>query len=30
MRKMGARSLVELARMAEVLGLHAGVRECLP
>jgi FixJ family two-component response regulator len=26
MRKMGARSLVELARMAETLGLHAGDR----
>jgi FixJ family two-component response regulator len=26
MRKMGARSLAELARMAEILGLHAGDR----
>ena len=26
MRKMGARSLAELARMAELLGLHAGDR----
>lgn len=28
MRKMGARSLAELARMAEVLGLHAGKTDC--